>query len=130
MRILSCLLLLASPVFADTPLTGAEFERIVDGKTLTFSNGSVPYGVEYYGADRQVVWLPLGGECLNGEWYEAQTNSGPAICFEYENRDVPQCWQVFETGGSIRAEYLNTPGTTVLYEATEAEPLICGGAGV
>jgi len=129
MRILLTTLLLSGPALADTPMSGAEFESFVTGKTLTFATGDTPYGVEYYAPNRQVIWSFVGGECTNGEWYEAQTNEGPAICFEYEDNDTPQCWQVYNEGGSIRADYLNTPGTTILYEAIDSEPLVCGGVG-
>ncbi len=129
MRTIILYLLLASPALGDTPLNGEAFEDLVLGKTLTFSVGDAPYGIEYYAPDNRVVWSLVNGDCVNGEWYEAQTASGPAICFEYENTEAPQCWHVFTDNGKIRAEYLNAPGTTVLYEAAETEPLICGGLG-
>ena len=102
---------------------------MVEGKTLTFSNGTSPYGVEYYAPNQRVVWSFRGGECVNGEWYEEMVESGTNICFVYETSTEPQCWQVFDVDGQIRAEFMNTPGTTVLYEAVESEPLICSGVG-
>lgn len=129
MRMLLPLALLASPVFADEPLDGDAFEALVTGKTLTFSNGADPYGVEYYASNRRVVWSFMGGECVNGEWYEERTKTGSNICFTYENNDEPQCWQVFDVDGKIRADFMNTPSTTILYEAVESEPLICSGVG-
>lgn len=66
---------------------------------------------------------------MNGEWYEKQSDTGSNICFIYENDPEPQCWQVFDVDGKLRADFMNTPGTTVLYEAVESEPLICGGTG-
>lgn len=119
----------ALPLWAETPLDAEAFEALVEGKTLTFSSGSDPYGIEYYAPGRRVVWSFVGGECVNGEWYEVPTETGPNICFIYETSDEPQCWQVFDENGSIRAEFMNTPGTAILYEATESEPLICGGVG-
>lgn len=121
--------LLAAPASAETPLSGAEFEARVTGKTLTFGVGPQSYGTEYYAPNRRVIWAFTDGDCTNGEWYEAQTNAGPAICFDYENNPTPQCWYVYDEGGKIRAEFVNRPDTTVLYEAVEAEPLICGGVG-
>ena len=129
MRVFLPILFLTGPAFADTALNGAEFEALVTGKTLTFSVGDAPYGTEYYAPNRQVIWAFVGGDCKTGEWYEAQTNSGPAICFEYEDENTPKCWQIFNEGDQIRAEFLNRPSTTILYEATEEEPLICGGIG-
>lgn len=121
--------LLASPAAAETPLSGDAFEALVTGKTLTFSAGNAPYGVEYYAPGRRVVWAFTQGDCINGEWYDVDTPTGPNICFVYENNPEPKCWQVFEEGGQIRADFMNVPGTTVLYQAVEAEPLVCGGLG-
>ena len=131
MRIaLFTLALLAAPAcLAETPLDGDGFEALVTGKTLTFSTADGPYGVEYYAPNRRVIWSFTNGECQNGEWYENAGPSGPEICFVYENNPTPQCWQVFDVDGKIRADFMNTPGTTVLYEAVESEPLVCGGVG-
>lgn len=130
MRAFILSLLMTTPALAETPMTGDEFEALVEGKTLTFSTGVSPYGVEYYAPNRRVVWSFRGGDCVNGEWFEEITDSGASICFIYENNVEPQCWQVFDVDGKIRADFMNTPGTTVLYEAVETEPLICGGLGV
>ena len=129
MRLTVLFTLLASSAGAETPLTGDAFEAWVTGKTLTFSTGSGPYGVEYYAPNRRVIWAFSGEECVTGEWYDVRTEIGTNICFVYENSDTPQCWQVFEENGKLRADFMNMPGTTVLYEAIEAEPLICGGPG-
>lgn len=122
-------LALAAPVHAETPLSGDAFEKLVTGKTLSFSAGDAPYGVEYYAPDRRVIWSFVNGDCQSGEWYEKPTDNGPQICFVYENDGVAQCWQIFEDAGSLRAEFMNVPGTTVLYQAIEADPLVCGGVG-
>ncbi|MCF2870056.1 hypothetical protein L0664_03160 [Octadecabacter sp. G9-8] len=129
MRSVLILIALAGPAFAETPLDGAAFEALVEGKTLSFSTGAFPYGVEYYGPNRQVVWSFQGGDCVAGEWFEKASDTGPNICFVYDNNPDPQCWQVFDVDGKIRADFANTPGTTVLYEAVESEPLICSGVG-
>ena len=130
--LISVLALCGHAVVAETPLDGDAFEALVTGKTLTFSTAAGPYGVEYYAPNRRVVWSFVGGDCQNGEWYEAEGEMGPEICFIYETGEadpIPQCWQVFEVDGKIRADFMNTPGTTVLYEAVETEPLVCGGLG-
>lgn len=129
MRYVIPFLMCACPAVAQEALTGDAFEALVEGKTLTFSIGQDPYGVEYYAPNRQVIWSFRGGDCQRGEWYEDTSDAGPMICFTYETSPDPQCWQVFDVDGKIRADFMNTPGTTVLYEATEAEPLICGGVG-
>ena len=129
MRSLILSILLAGPAFAETPHDGAAFETLVESKTLTFSVGTSPYGVEYYAPNRQVIWSFQGNECITGEWYEKAGETGPNICFVYENSTEPQCWQVFDVNGKIRADFMNAPGTTVLHEAVESEPLICNGVG-
>ena len=76
MKLALILTLFALPVMAETPLTGDAFEDLVAGKTLTFSNGLAPYGVEYYAPNRRVIWSFVGGECVNGEWYEEVRETG------------------------------------------------------
>ena len=129
MRILFFTALLAAPAWAETPMTGDEFQALVEGKTLTFAADSTPYGIEYYAPDRRVIWSAAEGECITGEWFEETTPTGPNICFVYEGNPEAQCWQVFDVDGKIRPDLMHRPGTTVLYEAIESEPLICGGVG-
>ncbi len=129
MRLLFFIAIAATPAFAEEPLNGDAFEALVTGKTLTFSTANGPYGTEYYAPNRQVIWSVTGGDCITGEWYEEIAQTGPNICFIYENSTEAQCWQVFDEGGKIRADFMNRPGTTVLYEAVESEPLVCGGVG-
>ena len=129
MRSLFIITFMATPALAETPLSGDAFEDLVTGKTLTFSTALGPYGTEYYAPNRRVVWSVVGGECITGEWYEEVVETGPNICFVYEKNTEPQCWQVFDEDGKIRADFMNRPGTTVLYEAVESEPLVCGGVG-
>lgn len=129
MRSLALVLALTSPALAETPLDADAFEALVLGKTLTFAVGDDPYGVEYYAPNRRVVWSFRGGDCVNGEWFEKATETGPNICFVYENSPEIQCWQVFDVDGKIRADFMNRPDTTVLYQAVESEPLVCGGVG-
>ncbi|MCF2904509.1 hypothetical protein L0666_05880 [Octadecabacter sp. CECT 8868] len=129
MKYLLLLSLLAAPALAETPMSGDEFEAMVEGKTLTFSAETAPFGTEYYAPNRRVIWSFVGGECVAGEWYEEAHDTGPSICFVYENDEIPKCWLVYDVDGKIRADYVNTPGTTVLYQAIESEPLVCGGVG-
>ncbi len=64
MRSLILSILLVGPALAETPLDRAAFETLVEGKTLTFSVGTSPYGVEYYAPNRQVIWSFQGNECI------------------------------------------------------------------
>lgn len=118
---------LASHAIAETPMSAAEFEAYVRGKTLTFGIGGEPYGIERYREGRRVTWSFIGGECQDGIWYEENAS----ICFVYDFAPDPQCWQFFEEPGGLRAVFMNDPGTTVLYEAQDSdEPLICPGPDV
>jgi len=129
MRLIVALLCLAAPANAETPLSAEAFEGLVEGKTLTYSNITGPYGVEYYAPDRQVIWSFLGGECQVGVWYEEATEIGPSICFDYENSDESHCWFVYEVDGQIRADSRSNPNGSMLYQMDQAEPLVCGGVG-
>ncbi len=123
-RLSLILAVLAAPVGAETPMTGAAFDDYATGRTLTFGlpDGRI-FGVEQYLPDRRVIWSRLDGTCTDGIWYEDDTN----ICFLYENDPEPKCWDVFRTEGGIRAEFATQPDTTVLFEAVENPvPLICG----
>jgi len=133
MRFLIFLSVCATQLAAETPLNGQAFDALVTGKTLTFSAGQAPYGVEYYAPNQRVIWSFVNGDCVNGVWYEKPSDTGPQICFEYENNDVPQCWQIFEDEVGLRAQFMtrdgDAPAPTVLYQAKESEPLICAGVG-
>lgn len=117
------LILLAAPVAAEAPMTGAQFDAYVTGKTVSFGSVANPdFGVEQYLPGNRVIWSAQPGDCIEGMWYEEDTN----ICFVYENDPIPKCWQVFDTGQGIRAEFAGPTGGTVLFEARETQPLICG----
>ncbi len=127
MKYAFALLLLATPALAENPMTGAEFEAYAKGRTLTFSSQSGPYGVERYLPGRRVIWSFLDDECQEGAWYEEEIAGDPAICFLYDFDPEPKCWAMYLDGERLRAEYLNQPGTSILYEALEGEEaLICG----
>jgi hypothetical protein len=133
MRALLLLVVLASPALAEEPVSAAEFEDLVTGRTLTYgAPGEPPYGIEHYFPNRRVTWGWLGSdECMEGSWYAEGDPKHPAICFVYEDDLEPQCWRFFRDGESLRAEFLNDGGSTVLYEMVEEENgLICGGVGV
>lgn len=127
--ILAVLLFLPTLAFAaaDRPLTGEEFERIVTGKTFSYSNGGVPYGAEEYLDNRRVRWTFLDGECTEGEWYEA----GEEICFVYDDIPDPQCWRFYDRGGRLSAQFSGQSSDTELFETSRMdEPLYCIGPEV
>ena len=109
--------LLASAAHAETPMTAAEFDAYVTGRTLTFGSGGTAFGAEEYRENRRVRWSFLDGECLEGVWYPEET----AICFVYEDDPDAHCWHFFAIPGGLRAEFLDDSGLTTLYEVGEME---------
>ena len=117
--------LLASPALAEAPMTGAEFEAYVEGRTLSFGTvGNPSYGVEKYLPNREVIWSPGEGTCYDGIWYD----QGEDICFLYEHDPEPKCWRTFRTENGIRAEFTNRPGHSAIFETVDSpDELICPG---
>ena len=132
MRLIILAVLLATPALAEDPVTAAEFEALVEGRTLTYgAEGSEPYGVEHYHPGRRVTWAWIGDDqCQTGTWYDEGPKAAPAICFVYDYDPEPKCWKFFREGENLRAVFLNDAGATVLYEIVD-DPgsLVCGGVG-
>ena len=125
--LLILLVLVPSGAVAETPLSAGAFERLVTGRTLTYSRGGVAFGVEDYLSDRRVRWSFLDGTCQEGRWYEA----GDLICFVYEEIPTPQCWSFFLDGGALSARFENDPAAQEVYRTSVApEPLHCPGPRV
>ncbi len=119
------IVLAAGVAAAETPMSAAEFEAYVTGRTIYYASlGEAPYGAEQYLADRRVIWTFLDGECAEGLWYE----DDGLICFVYELDLVPQCWSFWREGAGISARFENDPAATSLYELRQSdEPLTCQG---
>ena len=114
----------ALPAGAQSPMSAAEFEAYVTGKTLTYSRDGSAYGIEEYLDDRRVRWSFLDGECQDGAWYPA----GEMICFVYESYDRPQCWTFYRQSAGLRALFMNDPAETALYETRQStDPMLCLG---
>ena len=130
MRILAVLFwVMAGAAWAQTPMTGDEFETYTRGKTLTFMESGQAYGIEQYLPGRQVRWAFDNDECQDGHWFEAD----PAlICFVYDGSDAgPQCWNFFRTDKGLRARFMGTTDGRELYEARASRaPLLCLGPEV
>lgn len=124
-RAFIALSLSTTAAFAETPMSGDAFEAYVTGRTLSFgTQGNPDYGVEQYLPDREVIWSPRPGECVEGIWFARDDD----ICFVYENDPEPKCWQVYRTDTGIRAVFTNRPGATVLFESQDnPQPLVCPG---
>lgn len=124
---LAVLLALATPLHAREPMSAAEFEAYVEGRTLYFEMGGTAYGIEEYRPNRQVRWSFLNGECKLGSWYE----QGERICFEYEDREAPQCWTFYRDGSGLEAQFADDPPGSELYGTRETtERLECLGPDV
>lgn len=109
-----------------TPLTGAEFEAYVTGKTLTFSSQGQVYGAEQYLPGRRVMWAFTEDICREGIWYEEPGQ----ICFVYDYDPVPQCWVFWQDGG-LNALFMGEDGGTRLTELSQTPaPLACAGPEV
>lgn len=119
------LTLAATPALAQTPLSAEAFDQFTQGKTLYYFRQGQAYGVEQYLPNRRVIWSFLDGQCQYGTWYQ----SGPQICFEYEeNPNGPQCWQFFLEDGQLRAVFEDGSTGDTPYVADEApEDMLCFG---
>ena len=97
-RSLFCALLAALTLPAagqDRPLTGAEFEAIVTGKTMDTYDQSGLFGVETFLPGRRTLWRS-GDLCLKGTW----TETDGIICYSYEGDDTgPYCRTFYDRGG-------------------------------
>ena len=127
-RISLFLALMLLPGAAAAQMSAAEFEAYVTGRTLTYADRGVIYGIEEYLPNRRVRWAFMGDQCRDGFWYEADGQ----ICFVYENKpDAPQCWQFTERAGRLSALFMGAEDGRELYEAQNSdEPLVCLGPDV
>lgn len=123
-RLLLALALLPAAALAETPLTGAEFEALTTGRTLTYAQGGQVYGVEQYKPGRRVTWAFAQDDCREGRWYEA----GEAICFVYDHDPTPQCWTFHRRAAGLSARFLGDgPGTELTVVAETTDPMLCPG---
>jgi hypothetical protein len=120
-------LFLATPAAAQAPMTGAEFQAHVEGRTLTYHSQGQAYGLEQYLPGRRVRWAFLGDECWDGRWYE----EAGQICFVYERDPTPKCWRFTREGGRLSARFMGSKAGQELYEVRASEePLVCPGPEV
>ena len=130
MRMIAVLMLAAGPAMADTPLNAKGFERLTQGKTMTWTFVDYVEGIEQYLPDRRVIWATPDKTCTEGYWYP----KGKAICFEYNGSSTPVCHIM--SSGAYGISALNILDGTdsqvpMILNAT-TEPLNCSGpdAGV
>ncbi len=118
------LVLLALPLWAQTPLDGATFDRLTQGKTFYYAVDGLPYGGETYLKGQRVRWSFLDGKCKQGRWY----TQGEMICFIYEDTPNPQCWRFYQQNGQLKAQFDKSPPEQALFGVEQSdEPLLCLG---
>lgn len=127
MRLITAFCLLASPVLAEPPLSAEAFDALTQGRTLTWAEFGQVYGVEQYLPGRKVRWTVLGDDCQTGHWYA----EAGAICFLYDGRTDPVCWEITAAGTTLHARLSGSPpdAAPVILEETTA-PLACFGPEV
>lgn len=119
--------LLAFPAQAEPLLDAETFDRMTQGRTMTWSEFGAVYGVEHYLPGRRVQWSVVGDDCKTGHWYA----EGPAICFQYENEPEPDCWEITATATGFAARYTsNPPDAAPVIVEDSASPLACLGPEV
>jgi len=118
---------LVAPAVAETPMTAAEFEAYTTGRTLTYAEDGVVYGIEEYRPGRRVLWAFLGDECREGFWYE----DAGQICFVYEDSPETHCWTFTRDADRLIARFQGGDTGRELYEAARTdEPMVCRGPEV
>ncbi|EEW24104.1 hypothetical protein [Rhodobacter ferrooxidans] len=112
---LALALLAPLPALAQTPLTAAEFEAFVSGKTLTYATQGEVYGAETYLPGRKVVWHGPDEGCVKGSW----TETDGQLCFVYDDDPAPICWTLVPVGAGLEGQITGDPPDT---EATVLTP--------
>lgn len=126
-RIVLAACLMATPAQADPALTAEEFDALTTGRIMTWAEFGMVYGVEQYLPGRRVRWTVLGEDCKTGHWYA----EGPEICFLYEDRLDPVCWEITTAGTGLRARLRgNPPDTDPVVIEDSADDLACFGPEV
>jgi hypothetical protein len=114
-------------ISAETPMSPSEFEAYSTGRTLTYAESGVIYGIEEYLPGRRVRWAFSQDECRDGYWYP----DGQDVCFVYEDNPEPQCWSFTKSESGLIARFLGGDNGRELYEARQSEqPMQCLGPDV
>jgi len=123
------LLTAALPAFAaaEDPMTAAEFDAYVTGKTLTYSQFGTVFGIEEYLPDRKVRWKFTEDVCQYGSWFQRED----MICFTYEYDEAEHCWRFWREGEGLVALSVNdAPGAELNEVAQTTNGLNCPGPDV
>ena len=126
MRLLSALILLATPALAETPMTAEEFEALTLGRTVQWTRSGQLYATEHYLAGRQLQWAYPDEPCKTANWYP----QGDAICFRYDPAADTVCWEMTRSETGFLARYTANPPDASPVEVTfTAKPLACDTSG-
>jgi len=113
---------LAGAAHAADPMTAAEFDSYVTGKTLTWSQYNSVFGIEEYLPNRKVRWKTSPEECQYGSWFEREG----MICFVYEYSPGEHCWTFWNQEDGLTALSQGSLEGSELTEVEQtSEPLHC-----
>ncbi len=111
-------------VQADTPMTADQFDTYTQGRTITYGAQGRQVGAETYLRNRRVRWAFVREACQSGHWFPKEEQ----ICFVYEGKPEPQCWEFFLENDGLRA--VPVDGGDSLFELPLDQDLICAGPDV
>lgn len=104
------------------PMSAADFEAYVEGKTLTWSQFNSVFGIEEYLPNRKVRWKTSPEECQYGSWFERDE----LICFVYEYSSGEHCWTFWTEGDQLQALSSSAfAGSELTVIDVSPEPLDC-----
>lgn len=126
MRGLCLALGLATPAYAEGPMTPEEFEAWSTGFRLDYTVDGVFWGSEAHLPGRETRDADDGGACVTGAW----TAVDGAICFAYDGNPGPHCWRFRREGGTVLAELDGGSGGVRIEVTRTTEPLACQGPEV
>ena len=126
--ILALLLSAGLPAAAETWLSPQAFEARVAGKTTKVLNlDGTPFGTEYFGTDRTVIWQFAGeDQCMTGTWKPRQG----AVCYAYDD-GTRNCMRYKPEGDRLVGVDANPGGALgdpVVLVVTDAAPPACAGS--
>lgn len=109
------------------PMDAAQFDARTLGKTITYSAGGAPYGIEEYRPGRKVVWAFAEGDCREGDWFQLNDQ----ICFDYHDQTPLQCWTFHDSPDGLVARFEGRDDGEPLVSLKESDaPLNCPGPSV
>jgi hypothetical protein len=91
MRKAVLLVALASPAFAEDPMTAAEFQAHVGQNTVSYLYSNGVRGTADYGPDRTLLWAFEGDSCFAGYWFDKEDQ----ICFAFADGTLSACWHFY-----------------------------------